>query len=532
MILSILFTILAFAVTISVLVFIHEGGHFLVAKWTRVWVHEFAIGFGPAIWKRKRGETLYAIRLLPLGGYVRLSGEDAGSEEDAHVPQDRLFTAKPGWAKISIILAGPAANILAAILLMIAYVGIFGTPLVEIAEVSADSPAWGVLQSGDKIVRLDDQEIYFPEQLQPIIQRAQEQPLDLVVRRGDERVRVIIRPYWNEDLGRYLIGVSFQYPMNQIADIPADSTLARYGLRPDDAILAVNDTPLGSWMEFLRAFNAALSQNTPIVLLIEREGARQEIAIDPTQVDPEELRRIRPYSYASVPTFPVVQGIQPDAFLAAQGLQAGDRLISVNGEEIYSLFNLLKAVSRARARDGGVVLQVERLGEQISLGFSVAAVEPSKVVEGLQLQTAKRRPEGVLASVSLGVKRIRDTLVLFYLGIKQIITGQVSAGEAIRGPVGIANLVGWSLSQGFETFFYLVALLSLVLGITNLIPFPALDGSRVVFILVNSFLKLIIGRSIPPEKEGWVHYIGFLLLMALVVLITWQDIQRLFRGEL
>jgi regulator of sigma E protease len=532
MILSILFTIFAFSVTISILVFIHEGGHFLVAKWTRVWVHEFAIGFGPAIWKRKLGETQYAIRLLPLGGYVRLAGEDAGSEEDAHVPKDRLFTEKSGWAKISIILAGPAANIIAAILLMIAYVGIFGTPFVEIAEVAAESSAWGVLQTGDKVVRLDDQEIYFPEQLQPIVQRAQEQPLDIVVRRGDERIRTSVRPYWSEDAGRYLIGISFQYPLNQIADIPSDSALARAGLQPNDLILAVNGTAVGSWMEFVRAFQDSLGQSAPIVLLIERKGARREIAIDPTQVEPGELRRIRPYSYASVPTFPVVEGLQPDAFLAAQGLQVGDRLISVGDEAIYSLFNVIKGVLHARARGGGVVLLVERRGERISLDFSVAEVEPSVVVEGLQLQVAKRRPDGVFSSVSLGVKRIQDTLMLFYLGIKQIVTGQVSAGEAVRGPVGIANLVGWSLRQGFETFFYVVALLSLVLGITNLIPFPALDGSRVLFIVINSFLKLVIGRPIPPEKEGWVHYIGFLLLMALVVLITWQDIQRLFRGEL
>lgn len=108
----------------------------------------------------------------------------------------------------------------------------------------------------------------------------------------------------------------------------------------------------------------------------------------------------------------------------------------------------------------------------------------------------------------------------------------MSAAEAFRGPVGIANLVGVSLHQGFETFFRLVALLSLVLGITNLIPFPALDGSRVLFIVVNSILKLLTGWTIPPEKEGWIHYIGFILLLGLIVLITWQDIQRLLRGEL
>jgi regulator of sigma E protease len=158
MLLSILITIIVFALTISLLVFIHEGGHFLVAKWARVWVHEFAIGFGPALWRRKRGETEYVLRLLPLGGFVRLAGEDRESEEDRHVPPDQLFTAKPPLVRMAVILGGPIMNIAAAVVLMIAYVGLFGTPYVEIAEVAADSPASGVLRSGDKFVRLDGEE--------------------------------------------------------------------------------------------------------------------------------------------------------------------------------------------------------------------------------------------------------------------------------------------------------------------------------------------------------------------------------------
>lgn len=356
MLLSALITILVFAFTISLLVFIHEGGHFLVAKWFRVWVHEFAIGFGPAVWRRRWGETEYAIRVLPLGGFVRLAGEDGGSEEDEHVPSERLFTAKPPGVRTAIILAGPLMNILAAVVLMIAYVGIFGVPFVEIVEVTAGSPAQGILQSGDRILRIAGEKIYFTGQVQGLVQRFQGHPLEVTVGRGKEQLTITVTPYLDESSGRYLIG------------------------------------------------------------LLLREG--------------------------------------------------------------------------------------------------------------------QRRPHGIGESVSIGLKRVGNTLTLLYLGIKQVITGQTSAGEAFRGPVGIANLLGWSLTQGIEYFFRLVALLSLVLGIFNLLPFPALDGGRILFIFVGALAQLIFNRPIPAKWEGWVHYIGFIILMGIVLLITWQDIQRLFRGDL
>jgi regulator of sigma E protease len=528
MLLDVLITIVVFAFTISLLVFIHEGGHFLVAKWARVWVHEFAIGFGPAILRRRWGETLYTLRLLPLGGFVRLAGEDRGSEEDRQVPPERLFTSKPPLVRMAVILAGPLMNIAAAVVLMILYVGIFGTPFVEIAEVAAESPAWGKLQSGDKLVRLAGEEIYFPEQIQTIVQHSQGRPLEALIDRGGSRSTLTLTPYWDETRGQYLIGVYFVYPLNRIAHLPSDSSLAAQGLKEGDVILAVNDKPIGSWPEFARELTRLLQAKEPISLKLLRDESPIDLRLEPS-IDPGELGEVRPYSFAPLPpTYPLIRSLEPDSFLAKAGLRPGDRLIMADGEEINSLTNLVKALLRARGVDGRLELTLERAGEQKMVELDVSTLELGEVLKGVQLQIAQRRPQGIGASISLGLKRIRDTLVLLYLGIRQVITGQIGAGEAFRGPVGIANLLGWSLTQGFDYFFRLVALLSLVLGVFNLIPFPALDGSRIVFVL----FELIFRKPIPPEKEGWVHYIGFLILMGLIVLITWQDIQRLFRGEL
>ena len=531
MILSLLLTVIAFIIVIGVLVFIHEGGHFLAAKWVRVWVHEFAIGFGPAVWKRRRGETLYAIRVFPLGGYVRLAGEEVGREEDAEVPPDRLFTAKPAWARIFVVLAGPVANVLAALVLMILYVGIFGAPYVEIAAVVPEAPSSSVLQPGDKILEFNGKAVYFPEQLSPLVQRVGTQPAPIVIERAGRRIETTVTPYWDEERGQYLIGITYQYLLPVVGRLPEGSALAAQGLQEGDRILKVQGTPVGSWPEVLTALKQAPAPKA-IPLQIEREGVPQELVLDLTRVPSGELDEVAPLALAPLPpTSPQVEAVAPDSPWATIGLSPGDRLLTAEGEEVSGLITLVHAVLKAQADDGVLTLEFEHAGRRQQADLDVRGLELAEVLEGLQLQTAKRRP-GPVTATYLGVVRIRSTLVQLYMGIRQILVGQVSAAEAIRGPVGIANLVGWSLKQGFETFFRLVALLSLVLGITNLIPFPALDGSRVLFIFVNSILKLLTGWTIPPEKEGWIHYIGFILLLGLIVLITWQDIQRLLRGEL
>lgn len=529
--LSVLLTILIFAVTISILVFIHEGGHFLMAKWARIWVHEFAIGFGPAIWRRRWGETEYTFRLLPLGGYVRMAGEDGESEEDAHIPRDRLFSAKSGWARTAVIFAGPLTNIAAAVLFMIAFVGIFGTSYVEIAEVAAGSPAQSLLQSGDKVVRLDGQEIYSASQIPTIIQRSEGRPLETVVLRGRERLHVTLDPYWSEERGRYLIGVYFTYPLNQIAELPPDSTLARQGFKPGDVILSVDDRPVGSWTDFIVALGRVIQDRSVVSVTVLRDGETTRLSVEASQIDLSALRDAQFAPGIPVPaTWPIVDRVESGSLWSQQGIRAGDRFVSAHGEPLYSLASLIKAVQRARGGDGRLELRIERDGAIRRFELDVRGLSLEEALTGLQFQSAQRRPASVWASASIGARQIWNVLVLTYFGIKQVITGQMGAGEAFVGPVGIADLLGRSLDLGPDYFIRLVAILSLMLGIFNLLPFPALDGSRIVFVAVNGLLKLIVGRPIPPEKEGWIHYVGFMLLMLLVLVITWNDIQRLFQG--
>jgi regulator of sigma E protease len=544
---SILSTILIFGFTISLLVFIHEGGHFLVAKWARVWVHEFAIGFGPAIFRRKKGETEYTFRILPLGGFVRMAGEEAQTEDDEEVPPDRMFSAKSPGARMAIIFAGPLFNIVSAIILMVAYVGIFGIPYVEVAEVAQGRPAVGVFQTGDKIIRLDGQEIYFPDQIQGLLENSADQSIEVVVQRGSDEISFPITPDFDSDQGRYLLGIYFSYPFAQIGSVPSAQTsedsdeLADF-LKAGDIILAINGVPSLNWDNTRVELINAVSQGGDITIRIERavesevaedgeasESISQEITFPASITSVEEIEAITSGGALPIPsTFSVIRAVGEDSFLEAQGLQAKDEILSINGVPTPAGIAFIKELLRAQGLDNQVSVALLRDGEFQEFDFSTAGQSFANLTEGLVFEPAQRSPQGVFASVSIGFKRTVDITVALYRGIRDVIVGRISAQDSFRGPVGIANILGVSITQGFDRFFQLVAILSLVLGVFNLVPFPALDGSRLVFIGI----ELVRGKPISAEKEGWVHYIGFILLMALIVYITWQDIQRIISGGL
>jgi regulator of sigma E protease len=345
-------TAAAFLATIGFIVLIHEGGHFLVAKLTKMWVHELALGFGPALLRLRLRETKYSLRLFPIGGYVRVAGDETASEEDARVPPDRLFFNKPPTVRMAMVLAGPVANLLAAVVIIVLVVGAIGIPYLEVDKLSEGSPSAGLLQAGDRIVSAEGKRVYFLEQLQQIVrERGQAgQPVTVEVQRNGQRLSFQIRPKFEE--GRYIIGVYFT--------------------------------------------GSSMTQQVP---------------------------------------FPT--------------------------------------------------------------------------------------------SLGLGLLWVKNVFLGIYLGFRGLFTGAIPPGEALTGPVGLASIIGESLAQGLLPFFTLVAALSLMIGVVNLIPFPGLDGSRIAFLSY----ELVRGRPIPREREGLVHYIGIVILLGLMLLITYNDILKLIRGH-
>ena len=227
-------TLISFIILLSVLIFVHELGHFLAARIAGVGVLKFSLGFGPKIIGKKIGETEYVLSWIPLGGFVKLLGE-SGNEELSPEDEKRSFFKQAIWKRMLIILAGPVFNFLLALVIFI-IVFVYGLPNLTavVGEVQKESAAFEAgMTSGDKIVTIDDKKVVFWEEIKPIIAESKGKELEVAVERGAEKKHLLIKPrlsksknIFGEEISTYLIGVS-----------PAGNTIIERK-NPWDAIIA------------------------------------------------------------------------------------------------------------------------------------------------------------------------------------------------------------------------------------------------------------------------------------------------------
>ena len=430
-------TFLLLVGTILVLVGVHEGGHFLAAKLTGVYVKEFAIGFGPKLVSHRIGETLYSIRALPFGGYVRLAGEDR-EETDSEIPKGRLLYNRPPFVRILISLAGPSANLMMTLLVLVLALWMFGVPLVQVAALIPGKPAEVELLPGDRIISIAGVPTYTIEDLGRAVQGCEGAPIEVVVERDGSHRGFTMTPEFDEGEGRYLIGI---YPSpitytNTLAALDLSSAFFASGLRVGDTIVSVGDVLTRTGIDLLLRMNEHL----------------------PTE---------------SVEVSVLRMGVRETWLVQTRGLDL----------------------------------------DQVFSGVTFA-----------DLGTTYRRPD-FAKGIIIGAGEFASYVRLMIGWIRGIIAGQISPSDTVAGPIGIARMLADWAKQGASVFLRLFAYLSLSLGLLNLVPFPALDGSRAAFALYETIRR----KPIPPEREGMIHAIGFLVLIALMLLVTYQDILKLFR---
>ncbi len=342
-------TILIAIVIIAVLILVHETGHFIVARRIGIPVYEFSIGFGYKIFSWRKDEVDYSIRLFPLGGFVRMAGEEPGDQDNPHG-----YSHRTPLEKIRVSFAGPFMNFVLALLIFIYIYAFIGIPQ------TTDEP---------------------------------------------------------------IIGKVF-------AEQPAEQA----GIMAGDRILAVNGNEIQTWEEFTNLLTAQAA-GTAVVLEIEREGRNTEIEVIP-EINP-------------------------------------------------------------------------------STGLSAIGVTSNIVYE----------KQGFLTAISIGLQQTYQLTMVLLGGLWLMVSGGASAAD-IAGPVGIVGLIGDYAEYGIVFLLSFAAFLSINLGILNLLPIPALDGSRIVFAIIEAIRK----KPVHPEKEGFIHWLGFMFLMALIVLVTFNDIMKFIKG--
>ena len=333
-------TVICGILIFCLMIFPHELGHFLTAKACGVKVNEFAMGMGPAIYKKQKGETLYALRAVPIGGYCAMEGEDEESDDP------RAFDNKPAWQKDIILAAGSAMNFLVALVIIIGLTFYTGVATTSLAAVVDGSPA-------------------------------------------------------------------------------------------------------------------------------------QEA-----------------------------------------GIQKGDTITAVNGHETEEWADVIGIIGAAEPGDT-VKITVDRNGSQKTISSKVEKSDDGRAVIGIECGIS----HNFFSCIAGGVKSTGRMISTLGDALRQIFTGKVGMDQ-LGGPVDIVKVAGDAGKNGPSTFLYLAAFISLNLGLFNLLPFPALDGGRLVFLVIRK----ITGKRVTQSAEAKVHFVGIMLLLALMVYVTWNDISRLFAG--
>ncbi len=445
-----LLTVLAFLFAIGFLVTIHEYGHYRVAKACGVKVLTFSIGFGRPLLQWQRGETRWQIAAIPLGGYVRMLGEDEDAADDAAEPE-RQFNRQSPLRKMAIVAAGPAANLLLACLLfMVAYMMGVDTLRPVAGSVREGSPAAAAgLRSGDEIIRMGSHDVQEWNDLRLALLDAGEGAVELTVRgvSGAERSLRLdpgqVQSRVDENILAGL-GLSPAPLLNRIDAIEPGSVAALAGLRQGDEIFAIDDVPVNSWERLQR--RVAQSPARELRLSVRRSADQFELVVVPAVVETAEGRIGR-------------LGIAPQ-------------------------------------------VDAEQFARQQFL---------------LQL--------GPVAAFQKSLVRVWELSVTTLKLIGRMLTGELSSRH-VSGPIGIASMAGESAGMGISPYLQYLGLVSLSLGLLNLLPVPVLDGGHLLY----HGAELVRGKPLPVAWQAAGQRIGIVLLVALMLLALYNDIHRFIPG--
>ena len=419
----------------SVVVIIHELGHFLLAKANHIMVTEFSIGMGPTLLSTVKNETKYSLKLLPFGGSCMMLGENG--EEDG----ESSFNSKSVWARMSVIIAGPLFNLILAFFIAIVIISLAGADPARVTSVKEGSAvAEAGLQEGDIITRYEGSSISIGRELYTKINLdgIPSDEISLTYERDGESQKITYVPDAEE---KYMLGYTY-YPdvegKAEVITLMLGHPMAKAGIQVGDYILEIDGTVINSNKELEQYFNEHPMDGSPLEITY----------------------------------------------------QHGDRL-----------------------HDATVTPELTKNAE---LGF------------GFNLAREKQSPLGIL---KYSIDEIKYWVKTTVKSISMLVTGKFTVND-LSGPVGVVEQIGKTIDEsksdgGFYVLLNLLnftILLSANLGVMNLIPFPALDGGRLVFLIIEA----IRGKGIKQEVEGMVNFAGLMLLMALMVFVMFNDIRKIF----
>jgi regulator of sigma E protease len=434
-------TLLAFLFVLGVLIFVHELGHFVMARRVGVRVLKFSLGFGPRLIGFTRGDTEYVISAIPLGGYVKMAGENP---DDPRSGRDDEFLSKSKWERFQILIMGPLMNLILAVV------------------VTA-----GVLMNGAEI---------------PV----------------------------------------FQSLPPVVGQVAPDSPAARAGIQRGDRIVTVAGRDVDTWEEFFIGVGARASRETEIGVL--RDGKPFTVNVTPAPQTKYEIG----YIGVLPDTHPHVAALLPGAPAEKAGLKVGDVIHRVDGVTITLREELIEAVEKKA--NTPVMMAVVRNGAPVDVTVTPEAntgrcpsLPQGDGCIGISIgEEVTRIDPGPIDAIGMSIKHNYKQAGLIFRTIGQLVTRETSTRQ-LMGPLAIAQLSGESAQQGWGPLFTLMAMISLNLGLINLLPIPVLDGGHIFIMALEGLSR----RDFSLKVKEKMFLAGFAVLLMLMVTVIYNDLTRI-----
>ena len=431
-------TIIVFILIISFLIFIHELGHLLAAKWANVKVENFSVGFGPKLFKFYIGETEYSLSALPLGGYVKMQGENPTEVSDDNIiDPSRSFSNIPIYKKQIILLAGPLMNLLIPFIFF---------PIIFLNGIDA------------------------PEYLEK----------------------------------KMVLG-----SINS-----SDERLEKF--KPGMEILSINDVEINTWDDFLKTKNNFLKDK--IIFEVISNNKVYEINLD-NRFNYLDLKSIFNPILSST-----IGAILDNSAAQKNDFKVGDKIISINNSDINVWSDIRKELSNKNIKEFEFILV--RNNNLINKKITFDANERNVIGISPEVKTYKKNFKGSEVLTSSFNQSIRSINLIFH-GITDIFgklftadSGLSDLKKSLAGPIAIAKYSGKAAEKGLNSIIQFIIIISINLGIINLMPIPLLDGGHIFFNTIEALTR----RKINPKVQNFFNRIGFLILISLMVFAIYNDI--------
>ena len=513
---------------LAFLVLAHEFGHFFAARSVGVDVEEFGLGIPPRAKGWRRNGVLWSLNWIPFGGFVRVKGEDGSDMSSGSM------NSKGPLQRAFFLIAGSMMNFLVAIILSILIVAFQGVPdtttRAYVADVATTSPAESAgWEPGDSIYAVNGTRIETTGELQSALRDKAGEEITVTVQRGDQLIETTITPRENPPAGEGATGIEIQQGVNSVlnvTDVEPGSLAEQAGWQAGDRIVAVNGIELESEAQARGLFVGGAGEE--IAVTIERDGAIVETTL------------------TMPPAAVVLTQVESGGPASEAMFYAGDQVVAVDGQPVTSA----RTFARGMAAGAGstVAVDIVREGRPLTIDLAVPAdVDAETVVQAIGVNGRVQSPyellgvDGIIARtfesvpasqvIPEGFGQFWDITTGTFSGLRDMVTQGVDRDQLV-GPVGMGQMTSELLTQSalppWVTIATITVVISIGLGVLNLLPLPALDGGRLLFVLIE---VLRGGRRISPEKEGLVHLAGMVILLGVMFLVAFGDVSRLLDGR-